>query len=98
MRVLTGFAYASLYIVAESWLNDRSTNKTRGIANGIQGFIATLGAFIPPILAFLPSQFVARGYTETAAQQATFAIAAQNTGTLTRLGILWAAFVFAAQS
>ncbi len=30
MRVLTGFAYASLYIVAESWLNDRSTNKTRG--------------------------------------------------------------------
>ena len=30
MRVLTGFAYASLYIVAESWLNDRSTNETRG--------------------------------------------------------------------
>jgi len=30
MRVLTGFAYASLYIVAESWLNDRSSNETRG--------------------------------------------------------------------
>ena len=30
MRILTGFAYASLYIVAESWLNDRSTNQTRG--------------------------------------------------------------------
>jgi MFS family permease len=30
MRVLTGFAYVGLYIVAESWLNDRSTNQTRG--------------------------------------------------------------------
>lgn len=30
MRILTGFAYSGLYIVAESWLNDRSTNKTRG--------------------------------------------------------------------
>ncbi len=30
MRFLTGFCYAGLYIVAESWLNDRSTNETRG--------------------------------------------------------------------
>src|SRR3546814_1667532 len=30
MRMVTGFAYAGLYIVAESWLNDRSTNQTRG--------------------------------------------------------------------
>lgn len=30
MRVVTGFAYAGLYVVAESWLNDRSTNETRG--------------------------------------------------------------------
>ncbi|MEX1306427.1 MAG: MFS transporter [Rhodovibrionaceae bacterium] len=30
MRVITGFAYAGLYVVAESWLNDRSTNETRG--------------------------------------------------------------------
>jgi len=30
MRFLTGFAYAGLYIVAESWLNDRATNETRG--------------------------------------------------------------------
>src|SRR3546814_15933461 len=29
MRMVTGFAYAGLYIVAESWLNDRSTNQTR---------------------------------------------------------------------
>ena len=30
MRVVTGFAYAGLYVVAESWLNDRATNETRG--------------------------------------------------------------------
>ncbi len=30
MRLITGFAFAGLYIVAESWLNDRATNETRG--------------------------------------------------------------------
>ncbi|MEM7171683.1 MAG: MFS transporter [Pseudomonadota bacterium] len=30
MRVATGFCYAGLYIVAESWINDRATNETRG--------------------------------------------------------------------
>lgn len=30
MRVVTGFSYAGLYVIAESWLNDRSTNETRG--------------------------------------------------------------------
>ncbi len=30
MRFVTGFAYAGLYIVAESWLNDASENDTRG--------------------------------------------------------------------
>lgn len=30
MRVATGFAYAGIYIVAESWLNDAADNKTRG--------------------------------------------------------------------
>ena len=30
MRFFTGFCYAGLYIVAESWLNDRATNETRG--------------------------------------------------------------------
>jgi MFS family permease len=29
-RILTGFCYAGLYVVAESWINDRSTNETRG--------------------------------------------------------------------
>ncbi|MBC8240713.1 MAG: MFS transporter, partial [Alphaproteobacteria bacterium] len=30
MRFVTGFAYAGLYIVTESWLNDASENSTRG--------------------------------------------------------------------
>jgi MFS family permease len=30
MRLLTGFCFAGIYIVAESWLNDRATNETRG--------------------------------------------------------------------
>lgn len=30
MRLVTGFAYSGLYIVAESWLNDASDNTTRG--------------------------------------------------------------------
>ncbi len=30
MRVVTGFCFAVLYIVIESWLNERSTNETRG--------------------------------------------------------------------
>lgn len=30
MRVITGFCFAVLYIVIESWLNERSTNETRG--------------------------------------------------------------------
>jgi len=30
MRVTTGFAYAGLYIVTESWLNDMAENETRG--------------------------------------------------------------------
>jgi MFS family permease len=30
LRFISGFAFAGLYIVAESWLNDRATNTTRG--------------------------------------------------------------------
>ena len=31
LRFLTGFCFAVLYIVIESWLNDRATNENRGI-------------------------------------------------------------------
>jgi len=31
LRLLTGFCFAVLYVVIESWLNERSTNENRGI-------------------------------------------------------------------
>jgi MFS family permease len=31
MRALTGFCFAVLYMVIESWLNEKSTNETRGL-------------------------------------------------------------------
>ena len=31
LRALTGFCFAVLYVVIESWLNDRATNENRGI-------------------------------------------------------------------
>ncbi|MDX1541975.1 MAG: MFS transporter, partial [Geminicoccaceae bacterium] len=30
MRLVSGFCYAGLYVVAESWLNEQATNETRG--------------------------------------------------------------------
>ncbi len=30
MRLISGFCYAGLYVVAESWLNNQATNQTRG--------------------------------------------------------------------
>ena len=38
VRLVTGFAYAGLFIVSESWLNDKSTNRTRGqLLSGLYG-------------------------------------------------------------
>ena len=31
LRFLTGFCFAVLYLVIESWLNDRATNENRGV-------------------------------------------------------------------
>ncbi|HSI40529.1 MAG TPA: MFS transporter [Xanthobacteraceae bacterium] len=31
LRTITGFCFAGLYLVVESWLNDRATNQTRGM-------------------------------------------------------------------
>ncbi len=44
MRLVTGFSIAGLYIVAESWLNDRATNETRGQLLSIY-MVVTLGGF-----------------------------------------------------
>lgn len=43
MRVLVGFGYCGIYIVVESWLNDMSTNETRGKALSAYIIVQTLG-------------------------------------------------------
>lgn len=46
IRGFTGFAYAGLYIVVESWINNASTNKTRGQMFGIYQIISYGGLMI----------------------------------------------------
>ena len=43
MRFVTGLSYAGLYVVAESWLNDRASNETRGRVLSVYMVITTLG-------------------------------------------------------
>lgn len=40
IRGFTGFSYAGLYIVVESWINNASTNKTRGQMFGVYQLIS----------------------------------------------------------
>lgn len=35
LRTITGFCFAGLYLVIESWLNDRATNQTRGLVMSV---------------------------------------------------------------
>lgn len=44
MRFVTGFSYAGLFIVAESWLNDRADNRTRGQLLAVYMIIVLGGA------------------------------------------------------
>jgi MFS family permease len=49
-RIVTGFAYAGLYIVVESWLNDAATNETRGKMLGLYMFITYAGMVVGQLL------------------------------------------------
>ncbi len=50
MRMVTGFAYAGLYIVGESWLNDRSSNENRGHLLSIYMVIQFAGVAVGQLL------------------------------------------------
>ncbi|MGC6517269.1 MAG: MFS transporter [Candidatus Puniceispirillaceae bacterium] len=52
-RILSGFAYAGMYIVVESWLNDSATNKTRGQILSLYLIITMGGMGIGQMLAGL---------------------------------------------
>lgn len=50
MRVITGLSYAGLYIVVESWLNDRAGNENRGQLLAIYMLVSSLGMGAGPLL------------------------------------------------
>ncbi|WP_417430635.1 MFS transporter [Kiloniella sp.] len=86
MRLITGFCFAGLYIVAESWLNDSATNETRGqllsvymvVLYGAMGFgqllinISDPGSFLPFILMSVLVSLALIPTTLTVAQVPTF--------------------------
>ena len=43
MRVVIGFSFSGVYITAESWLNDASTNETRGQALSMYLIVQMIG-------------------------------------------------------
>lgn len=50
MRLVSGFAYAGLYVVAESWLNEQATNETRGQLLSFYMVISTGGMALGQVL------------------------------------------------
>lgn len=42
LRLVTGFCFAGLYLIIESWLNERASNKNRGLIMGIYTMITLL--------------------------------------------------------
>jgi MFS family permease len=59
LRAMSGFCYIGLFIVAESWLNDRSTNETRGQLLSVYMIVMTGSMAVGPLLLNLgnPSGF-----------------------------------------
>ncbi len=49
-RIITGFAYAGLYVVIESWLNGMATNATRGKILSVYMFLCYMGIMIGQLL------------------------------------------------
>lgn len=50
LRVLVGFCFAGVFVIAESWLNNASTNETRGSAMAAYGVILTSGFVVAQAL------------------------------------------------
>ncbi|TXS96417.1 MFS transporter [Parahaliea maris] len=75
-RIVVSVGGAAVLGMMVTVIADYSRDNTRGRANGLQGLLATLGAFIPPALASLPHTLVAGGASERVAQQMTFGAAA----------------------
>ncbi len=55
LRFVSGFCFAGLYIVAESWLNDRATNATRGKLLSLYMVVSYIGVGAGQLLLNLAS-------------------------------------------
>lgn len=75
LRVLVACGSAASMGMMVTVIADYPVDGDRGKANGLQGFVATLGAFIPPLLLSLPALFIRHGASELMAQHLTFAAA-----------------------
>lgn len=75
MRLIVAVGSAAMVGMMVTVIADYPQESDRGKANGLQGMVATFGAFIPPMLLPIPAVFAAKGYGEMAAQQFTYAIA-----------------------
>ena len=60
LRVVIGFAFSGVYVVAESWLNDSATNETRGQTLSIYLIVQMLGIISAQMMVNLsdPAGFV----------------------------------------
>jgi MFS family permease len=75
-RIIIAFGSAAMIGMMVTVIADYTRDSTRGKANGLQALIATLGAFLPPLLGALPQLFANQGYDQVTAQQMTFSVAA----------------------
>ncbi len=50
LRLISGFCLAGLYVVAESWLNDKATNETRGQILSLYMIVTYIGVAIGQLL------------------------------------------------
>ncbi len=88
MRVVIGFSFSGVYITAESWLNDASTNETRGQALSLYMIVQMIGIIAAQgllnlgdpagyILFIIPSVLVSIAFTPillSASQAPAFAL------------------------
>ncbi len=60
LRLVVGFGFSGVYVVAESWLNDAATNETRGQALSAYMIIQMLGLVLAQFIILMadPSGFV----------------------------------------
>ncbi|MBT6275151.1 MAG: MFS transporter, partial [Chromatiales bacterium] len=50
VRIVTGFCFAGLYVITESWLNDRATNETRGALLSVYMLVTFAGMICGQLL------------------------------------------------